>query len=280
MMKPQLNRYRARAARRLTVRVTISSIMAYAVELAGRAGRRSVEMFHAGQAVRHKPDGSEVTDADLAIEELIRADLARHAPDDGVLGEEHGEVAGRSGRRWVVDPISGTAYFTRHMPLFGNLLAYEDEDGSAIGIVNLPMQREMVVAGRGLGCFVVRGERPSLADGQRVRVDPDPEPRGALTLAGNQQTWSAGLVAAVHGAVALVGGVHHPAFYVATGRVRAAVLTNQGYDDLAPLPVIVAEAGGRITDLSGGPVLTGDGSAVLANADVHGRLLDVIGKSA
>jgi histidinol-phosphatase len=272
MMRVQLNRYPVGPVGGLTAGVAIDEIMAYAVRLIGSAGQLAVDRFHTGAMSRPKADGSEVTDADLAVEELIRTDLARHAPDDGVYGEEGGESAGRSGRRWVIDPISGTGYFTRRMPLFANLLAYEDEHGPAVGLINLPMQREMLVAGRGQGCFLVHG-----ADSRtRVWVDRASELRDALTLAGNQQTWPTPVVTALHRSVALVGGIHHPAFYVATGRVRAAVLNRQGYEDLAPLPVIVAEAGGRITGWDGGPVLGGAGSAVLANPDVHARLLEIM----
>jgi histidinol-phosphatase len=99
---------------------------------------------------------------------------------------------------------------------------------------------------------------------------------GALTLAANQHTWSEELLLAVHRRVRLVGAIHHPAFHVATGRVDVAILTHQAADDLAPLPVILAEAGGRVTGLDGRPVSAGDGSALLTNGLLHDDLLQAM----
>lgn len=250
---------------------TDAQLLEFAVELVLRAGRLAAEHFFAQTPTRLKSDGSEVTDADLAVEELIRAELARHCPTDAVLGEEAGETPGSSGRRWVTDPISGTAYFSRRMPMFANLLAYEDEHGPAIGVIGLPIQDEVIFAGRGLGCF-------RLASGRRERVwIPDPtRPGRALMLGSNQHAWSDELLLALHRTVNLVGAVHHGVTHLVCGRVDAVLLSHQGYDDLAPLPVILTEAGGRITDVTGAPVLDGDGTALAAGPALHARLIDLL----
>jgi len=243
-----------------------------AIDVADRAGVLSAELFFRGTSSSVKPDGTEVTDADLAVEDAIRAQLRRHVPDDAVYGEEAGGNAGTSGRRWITDPISGTAYFTRRMPLFANLLACEDEHGPAIGVINMPVQQEMVFAGRGRGCWLRAGDNPpcpALVTGHTA-MD------GALILAVNQHTWSEELLMALHRRVLLVGGIHHAILYVATGRVDAAVLTHQSEEDHAPLPVILAEAGGLVTDLDGGPVRTGDGTALASNGLLHDDLLAAV----
>ncbi|MEV6521026.1 inositol monophosphatase family protein [Longispora sp. NPDC051575] len=251
-------------------------LLDFAVSVAGRAGALSAEMFFAGAPSTLKPDGTEVTDADLAVEDLIRAELGRYAPDDGILGEEAGESPGSSGRRWITDPISGTAYFSRRMPLFANLLAYEDEYGPAIGVINMPVQRELVFAARGLGCWVLAGPTDDVTAARRTRVGGRTRLDGALTLAMNQHTWSEELLVALHRRVAVVGAIHHVAVHLVTGRADAAVITGQGYDDLAPLPVILREAGGRVTDLDGAPVLTGDGSVLATNGALHGEFLGLV----
>jgi len=250
-------------------------LLDFAVHVARRAGALSAELFFAGAAGRTKADGTEVTDADLAVEELIRTALGRELPQDGILGEEAGESRGTSGRRWIVDPISGTSYFTRRMPLFANLLAYEDEYGSAIGVINLPIARELVFAGRGRGCWLLP-DTATDAPARAARVSDRTALDGALTLAMNLHTWSAELLATLHRRVYLVGGIHHVAVHVVTGRVDAAVITHQGYDDLAPLPVILHEAGGRVTDLDGTPVLRGDGTVLATNALLHDELLRLV----
>ncbi|WP_211207208.1 inositol monophosphatase family protein [Stackebrandtia nassauensis] len=248
-------------------------LLAFAVRTVWEAGEVSAARFFSGSRTVTKSDGSVVTDTDLEVEKLILGRLAERYPEDGSLGEETGEHTGRSGRRWIVDPISGTAFFVLRMPLFANLLAYEDEHGPAVGIVNLPMQRELVYAGRGLGCW-----RITEADGQPVacRVGDRPNAKGALTLAMNQQTWSTELVAALHGHVDLVGAINHPVVHLVTGRVDAMVMTGQGYDDRAGLPLIVEEAGGVVTDLDGAPLLSGDGSVLATNGRWHEELVDLV----
>lgn len=249
----------------------------FAVELATEAGRLATTYFFAGTAARRKADGTEVTGADLAVEEWVRSRIAGYAPDDAILGEEAGPTVGTSGRRWVIDPISGTAYFTRRMPLFANLIAFEDEYGPAIGVINMPVQRELVFAARGRGCWLrddpTEGRR---ATTRRTGVGARTEPDGALTLGANQHAWPEELLVALHRRVALAGGIHHAVVHVVTGRADAAVLTHQSYDDLAPLPVILAEAGGRVSDIDGAPVLLGNGTALVANEVLHAELLRLL----
>ncbi|MEV1147493.1 inositol monophosphatase family protein [Micromonospora sp. NPDC049799] len=252
-------------------------LVAFAVAVARDAGRTATAAFFDGApGRRRKADGTEVTDADVAVEEQIRAAIARFAPDDAVLGEEAGESGGGSGRRWVVDPISGTGYLTRRMPLFANLLAYEDEHGPAIGVIHMPMQRETVFAARGRGCRLLTDLDEPVRAARRTRVGDRDRLDGALVLGANQHAWSEDVLAVLHRRVNLVGGIHHAVVHVVTGRVDAAVLVGQGYDDVAPLPVILAEAGGRVSDLDGHPVLGGNGTVVAANPGLHGQLLALL----
>src|SRR5215813_9327356 len=93
-------------------------VLAAALEIASEAGALAAARFAAGAPVRRKPDGTEVTPADIEVERLMRRLVAERFPDDGTIGEEEGEVAGATGRRWVIDPINGTMLFTRHDPGF------------------------------------------------------------------------------------------------------------------------------------------------------------------
>jgi histidinol-phosphatase len=243
-------------------------ILDFAVRLAERAGRLAAERFFGGDPhVERKPDGTEVTDADLAVEDLIRGELARHLPDDEVYGEEAGTTPGTSGRRWVIDPIDGTYFFARRMPLFSTMLAFEDEHGPAIGVVHEPIARQTVAAGRGLGCRRGRTE---------TRVSARTRLRGARTVMINPGTWSEQLLATLHRDVFL-SPIGDTAALV-TGHVDAMVVAGfpMGYEDLAPLPVIVGEAGGRVTDLTGAPVLTGDGTVLATNGVLHDAFLDLL----
>ena len=245
-----------------------------AVAVAHRAGELAARrFFEAGFTTGTKPDGTDVTDADLAVEELIRTELLRRCPGDEIYGEEGGTVAGTSGRRWIIDPIDGTTYFASRIPLFQNLIAYEDEHGPAIGVINDPVARQMIFAGRGLGCWVRTGQDPDRRPVLRAAV----ELGRARTQLANPATWHLELLAALHQNVwimSYLGGVAG----LLTGVLDAVVMAGfpQGYEDLAPLPVIMAEAGGRITDLSGGPVLAGAGTALVSTGPLHDQLLSLV----
>lgn len=136
-------------------------VLEFAVGLACRAGQVAAERFFAADfSTERKADGTEVTDADLAAEELIRSELLRQCAGDEIYGEEAGSVAGWSGRRWIIDPIDGTAYFAHRIPLFSTMLAYEDEHGPAASVIRYPVADQTVFAGRGLGCWVRTGAQP------------------------------------------------------------------------------------------------------------------------
>jgi histidinol-phosphatase len=251
-----------------------------AVSVARGAGACAAERFFAADfATRTKPDGTDVTDVDLAVEDLIRTELLRHTPDDEIYGEEAGSLAGTSGRRWVIDPIDGTAYFANRIPLFTNLIAYEDEHGPAIGVINHPVAQRLVFAGRGLGCWVRTGTGAGAGDAadRRAVLGGQTGLRETCTQLANPATWHAGLLAILHQNVWItgyLGGVTG----VVTGMLDAVVMAGfpQGYEDLAPLPVIVEEAGGRVTDLSGGPLLSGPGTALVSTGHRHDDLLRLV----
>lgn len=245
-----------------------------AVDVTYRAGQVAAGRFFAADfSTSRKADGTEVTGADVAVEELIRAELLRHCPGDEIYGEEAGTAAGSSGRRWVIDPIDGTAYFARRIPLFRTMLAYEDEHGPAVGVISYPVAQQLIFAGRGLGCWVrigaAAGQPPVLRTGGSLRQ--------ARVQAVNPGTWHGSLLLALHENVTITGYLGGVAG-VLTGLLDAVVVARfpQGYEDLAPLPVILAEAGAMVTDLSGGPVLTGPGTALISTGHLHAELLTLV----
>jgi histidinol-phosphatase len=117
-------------------------------------------------SAERKSDGSPVTEFDRNAERDIRAFLARHQPREfPVLGEEFGDDSKGARYRWVVDPIDGTLPFTRGLPTFGTLLAFEDtlEKKSLVGVIHLPALGETYSAARGAGAW---------CNGQRMHVAP------------------------------------------------------------------------------------------------------------
>jgi histidinol-phosphatase len=234
------------------------------------AGDRTLRWFRSAELrIESKDDGTPVTAADKDAERFVREQLAEAFPDDGVLGEEEAPIAGTSGRRWILDPIDGTKAFTCGVPLYSNLLALEDDHGIAIGVVNLPALGETVWAGRGLGCWSEQG--PS-------RVSADATLEGAYVMSSSFSHWPAGAVDALvtAGANMRTWGDGYGYALVATGRVAAMVDPAAAPYDLGPMPVLLAEAGGRFTDLTGTVTIEG-GSGMATNGAVHDDLLTVLG---
>ena len=240
-----------------------------AVQVTRAAGERTLRWFRSPDlAVEAKDDGTPVTAADKDAERYLRSELLAAFPDDGVLGEEEAPKASASGRRWLIDPIDGTKAFTCGVPLYSNLLALEDEHGIAIGVVHLPALGETVWAGRGLGCWSERGP----AEVSDVRTL-----QGAYVMSSSFDTWTPGQLAAATdaGVILRTWGDGYGYALVATGRVAAMVDPIVAPYDIGPMPVLLAEAGGRFTDLAGvSPIETGSG--VASNGHVHDELLSLL----
>jgi len=108
-----------------------------------------------------------VTPADLAVGDLIRQRIRRRYPEDGIIDEETGAVAGTSAVTWVVDPIDGTSNFAAGSPLYGVMVGVLDHGRPVAGGVALPALSQTYLAAAGQGAYL---------DGSRLRM----EPRGPL----------------------------------------------------------------------------------------------------
>lgn len=247
-------------------------ILDEAVGLARRAGELTLEYFRRPDlVVDTKGDGTPVTAADRGAEAQLRAEIAELFPDDGIFGEEQAETPGASGRRWIIDPIDGTKAFTHGVPLYTNLLALEDEHGIAIGVINIPALGETVYAGRGLGAW---------SNDERIHVNDTAGLRDAYVMTSGFAGWPGAVVDTCneHGLHLRTWGDAYGYAMVATGRAEAMIDSIAELYDLAPAPVILAEAGGRFTDLNGRPGPDG-GSGLASNGLVHDELLELLAAS-
>jgi histidinol-phosphatase len=245
-------------------------LLVEARDLLRAAGELTLRWFRSPTlGVEWKPDGTPVTEADKAAERFLREELARRHPGDGILGEEEGETAGATGRRWILDPIDGTKAFRQGVPLYSNLLALEDAHGIALGVVNLPALGETVYAGRGLGAFCLdaTGERPA-------RVSDVTDATGAVLTTSGYDYWSEPMLLAVRrsGFQMRTWGDGYGYALVATGRADVMVDPEANGWDLAPMLVLITEAGGRFTDLTGAVRFDG-GHGVASNGHLHDAAL-------
>lgn len=237
----------------------------FAVQIAREAGEITLDYFRSNRSalvVDRKADGSFVTTADREAESHLRARIGDAYPDDALLGEEEGERAGSSGRRWIIDPIDGTYSFVHGVPLWGVLIGLEVGGESALGVVNLPALGEMVYARRGGGCFW---------NGEAVRVSSTAELDDALLLStdfGTCERYGFGracdeLQRRVHARRTWGDAYGH--VLVATGRADVMLDPVMNIWDCAALQPIVEEAGGTFTDWRGERTIHG-GNAISTNA--------------
>lgn len=246
----------------------LRSLLDFAVEVAWRAGRVTLAHYQTGVSVETKPDASPVTVADREAERTVRELIEARFPEDGILGEEFGEVRPGAQRRWVVDPIDGTRSFLHGIPFYGVLLGLEQDDDVLLGVLHFPALDETVYATRGLGCWW-NGRRAHVSGTDRIEdalvLTTDAE---MIEREGRREGWDRLRFAAKD--VRTWGDAYGYAL-VATGRAEAMLDPIMAPWDAAAVRPIIEEAGGVFTDWDGRPGHTG-GSGVATNAALADRV--------
>ncbi len=238
-------------------------------ELVRAAGEVTLRWFRREDlTVDRKGDGSPITAADRAAERFLREEIEKRFPEDSIVGEEEGDRRGTSGRTWVIDPIDGTKAFTQGVPLYTNLLALEDQHGPLVGVINVPALGETVAAGRGAGCTL---------NGEPCHVSDRADLSGAYLTTSGFGVWpAAGLMSVYESEMHLrTWGDGYGYVLVATGRAEAMFDPIANHWDLAPMPVIISEAGGRFSDLRGDVTALG-GSGLATNGVLHDDILALL----
>jgi histidinol-phosphatase len=230
------------------MRSDLSSLLQATAELAGLAGAAALRHYRQGIAVERKSDGSPVTAADHQAEQLARAWLARHFPNDAVLGEEFGASPGTSGRIWLLDPIDGTKTFVRGVPLWGSLVAVIEDSAVLAGAASFPAIDELVAAANGAGCWHNHSncrvsEVAELSEATVLTSDVN-----RFAESGIRAAWDA---LAARAAVTRTWGDCYGYLLVATGRAEVMVDVGLHPWDIACFVPIIEEAGGRISDFAG-----------------------------
>jgi histidinol-phosphatase len=239
----------------------MSPDLTLALELADAADAISLAAFRSrGLVVETKPDLSPVTEADRAVEHLLRARIGEERRRDAFFGEETG-AHGDARRRWIVDPIDGTRNYARGVPVWATLIALEEDGVVTVGVVSAPALGRRWHAERGGGAW--EGEsRLHVSAIQRIEdaVLSLALEHPVQELAG--RAWQARAYGDFWGHMLVAEGA-------ADGAVDAIGLKVW---DLAAVQVIVEEAGGRLTDIDGVARIDA-GSAVTSNGLIHDALL-------
>ena len=252
---------------------TPKDLLDFAVEVAVRAGEVTLAHFQSDLEIERKEDGSPVTIADRESEELARLLIEARFPADGIVGEEFGVVRPDAARRWILDPIDGTASFIRGVPLYGVLVALEEHEDAVAGILHFPALEETVCAARGEGCWW---------NGRRASVTTVADVQDALILAteaeeidrrGHGECWNR--LRDTASMVRTWGDCYGHAL-VATGRAEVMLDPVLAIWDAAALRPVIEEAGGVFTDWTGVETHLG-GSAISTNASLANEVRSLLG---
>ncbi|MDR0416112.1 MAG: histidinol phosphatase [Propionibacteriaceae bacterium] len=245
--------------------------------LADKADSMTIDRFRAQDLkIETKPDLTVVSDADTAAELTIRRTLAQARPRDAIHGEEMPD-AGWGPRRWIIDPIDGTANFVRGVPVWATLIALMQDGVVVVGLVSAPALGRRWWACAGQGAFTGR----SLLQPQPIQVSGVRRLPDAFVSYSSLHGWVDSGRGRQFGNL-LREAARTRAFgdfwsyvMVAEGTVDIATEPDLALHDMAALDVIVREAGGSFTSIDGNPGPAGPG-ALATNGLLHEVVLDTL----
>jgi len=231
-------------------------------------------LFRSNLAVDLKADSSPVTEADRRAEAAIREVLSRQLPDYGFYGEETGQHAMQAENIWLVDPLDGTKSFVRDTPFFSTQIALLRRGELVLGVSSACACGELAWAERGGGAWL---------NGQRIHVSAKGTPAEAIVSTGNLRTLAAApqwanfgrLVQQVNRLRGYGDFVHY--HLLARGALDVVIESDVNILDIAALSVIVAEAGGRFTDLAGHAIGLDTTTVLATNGLLHEVIRGQIG---
>lgn len=248
-----------------------------AVEAARAAGRLLRSELVGPRRISYKGTPTNLlTEMDARAEALIVERLRAAFPDDGILAEEGGAAPGRSARRWIIDPLDGTTNYAHGLPIFAVSVALEVAGRVALGVVYDPNLEELFLAERGQGASV--NETPIavsttptlneslLSTGFPYNVRETPDNNFAEYVAFSLRSQG----------VRRMGSAVIYLAYVAAGRIDGYWELRLGPWDVAAGSLLVEEAGGRVTNLTGGPLDLDAPAVVASNGRIHDEMLGVL----
>jgi histidinol-phosphatase len=259
---------------------TLSDDLALAREAVATADLISLNRFRAQDlVVNTKPDRTPVTDADTAVEDVIRASLKSARLGDAILGEERGTTSDslgpQPGRQWVIDPIDGTANFLRGVPIWATLIALAVDGDPLVSVVSAPALGQQWWAAAGLGAWTSRAGQ---ATPRKLEVSNISRFEDAIVNYNSLPGWIADARETQVRALAMSAwraraiGDFWPYMLVAEGAIDVAGEADLQPYDMAALVPIIREAGGRFSSLDGDDDVW-HGTALASNTLLHDTAL-------
>jgi myo-inositol-1(or 4)-monophosphatase len=219
-----------------------------------------------------------VSTADRESEAAIVAYLNEQFPEDGIQGEEGGRSAGTSGRTWIIDPLDGTSNYLQHFPIWSVSIGLKQRDEIVAGVVYEPLRDIAFSAERGAGAF---------RNGSRMRISEQPGVEAAFLATGfpfRAQQFVATYCRIFHDVISIAKGVRRAGSaaldlaYTAAGVFDGFFELHLSPWDVAAGSLLVTEAGGVVSDFSGGDRWLARGNIIGAPRGVHAELLTLINR--
>src|SRR6266568_2568384 len=254
------------------------------VEIAVEAARRGARVLlhyweQLGKEDAHvKARNDWVSRADRESETAIIEYLHQQCPEDAILGEESGGTGGTSGRTWIIDPLDGTSNYLQHFPVWSVSIGLRDGEDIVAGVVHEPLRDLFFTAERGAGAF---------RNGERIHVSDQPAVESSFLATGfpfRAQQFVAIYCRIFQDVITSAKGVRRAGSaaldlaYTAAGIFDGFFEMHLAPWDVAAGSLLVREAGGLVTDFSGGDRWLTRGNVVGAPSSVHADLIRMIGR--
>jgi len=252
------------------------SLKIFLVDLALQAGKIQMKFYNKAHQISRKPNEGIVTEADLATERYIIKKILRNFPKSSIITEETGEYAGDNSLTWIIDPIDGTSNYAHGFPFFCVSIGVYEGDEARAGVVYNPCLKEFFVAERGKGTFL---------NNKRVRVSSTKKIKDSLIGTGfyYSQGKRIGKELSIFGrfnkaalAVRRPGSAALDLAYVACGRYDGFWERGLRCWDMAAGFLLVAEAGGRISNYAGKPTTLFNSEVLASNGQIHRGMIRLI----
>jgi myo-inositol-1(or 4)-monophosphatase len=251
-------------------------------DLACRTGELQLSRYEKPGEIKEKAPKDLVTEVDLLCEEFMVSRITEHYPDDAILSEERGGEISPTGRTWLLDPVDGTANFSRANPIFCCCVSIAEGSEVKHAAVAAPRLGDVYHARLGGGAF-----RDSGGETYPLRVGETEELKHAFVgadvtgLSTGDDPRKEGILEVIRSCWQLrsLGSAGIRGAWLAAGYLDVSIGTRNTAWDYAPTALLVSEAGGRVTDLAGDPwTYDSDGLLAANNQALHAKVLEIIAK--